>query len=241
MTVRLRDGSTVEDPRLGRLPEFDERSRAYPIRAALTPDQQQPSTQHWAIPAREPVLDQGSDGACVGFGVTNELRFTPVPIPGLGATFAKETLYWGAQRDDQWPGGSYPGATPQYGGTSVLAGIKQGVKLGYYGEYRWAFGEADLALAVSHIGPAVIGVNWYNDMFHPDSNGMLSVSGGIAGGHCVLVCGIAVTGGFYTIYNSWGPKWGRRGTARIRRADMGRLLHEGGDAAIITVRLNPTR
>ncbi len=241
MTLVLRDHSEIDDPRLDRIEEFDEASRDYPICAVIT--QERPTTKLWTIPDGEPVLDQGQEGACVGFGVTNELRFFPVPMTGLNEAFARETIYWQAQRIDQWPGGSYPGATPVYEGTSVLAGIKVAAKLGFYGEYRWAFNEAEMALAVSQIGPAVIGVPWYRGMFKPDSRGYLRPTGPIAGGHCVLVCGITVTSvtgdGYYTIYNSWGAGWGRNGTARIRRTDMARLLANRGECCLITQRTHP--
>ncbi len=235
----LRDGSPVTDPRLDRLVEFDEASRAFPVCAVITAEV--PITRLWTIPASEPVLNQGKEGACVGFGVTNELRFEPAPIAGLDATFAREKIYWPAQRIDQWAGGAYPGAKPFYEGTSVLAGIKSAAALGFYGEYRWAFGESDLGMAISHVGPAVIGVNWYTGMFKPDSRGYLNATGRVEGGHCILVIGINTRYSYYTIYNSWGPAWGRNGTARIRRATMDRLLREDGDACIVTQRLTPAR
>lgn len=234
----LRDGTPLLDPRLDRLVEFDHRSREYPARACLAAGST-PVTKLWTLPTGAPVLDQGREGACVGFGVTNELRFEPVAVPGLDATFAREKIYWPAQRIDQWPGGAYPGASPQYEGTSVLAGMKAAKALGFYGEYRWAFGEADLALAVSHIGPVVIGVNWYTGMFRPDSRGYLNATGRVEGGHCVLVVGLNSRYAYYTIYNSWGASWGNQGTARIRRSTMDRLLREDGDAAVITQRFQP--
>ncbi len=235
--MQLRDGTDVDDIRLDRLEEFDEASLDYPVCAVITVEQ--PTTTLWTIPAGEPVLDQGKDGACVGFGVTNELRFNPTPVAGLDATFAKQNIYWAAQRIDPWPGGSYPGARPAYEGTSVLAGIKTAAKLGFYGEYRWAFGEAELALAVSQVGPAVIGVPWYTGMFRPTRAGYLNLTGQPEGGHCVLVVGIDVDGGYYTIYNSWGPSWGRGGTAKIRRRDMATLLKQRGEACLITQRTLP--
>lgn len=236
----LRDNSTVDDPRLDRLVEFDERSLEFPVRAVLSADEQQPVTKLWTIPTGEPVLNQGNEGACVGFGVTNELRFRPNPIRGLNEIFARQRIYWEAQKIDPWNGGAYPGANPFYEGTSVLAGIKTATKLGYYTEYRWAFNETDLALAVSHQGPAVIGVPWYTGMMRPDASHFLRVTGTVAGGHCVLVIGLNATDGYYTIYNSWGSGWGNRGRARIRRADMARLLSEDGDACVITGRVTPT-
>lgn len=238
--TQLRDGTTVNDPRLDRIVEFDEASRAYPIRALISPTQQI-LTRRWDIPYGSPVLDQGHEGACVGYGVTNELRFNPVPVSGIDGAFAHDTIYWGAQRIDSQPGGSYPGATPVYEGTSVLAGVKTAATLGFYGEYRWAFSEPDLALAISVHGPAILGLGWWTGMFHPDGNGYLRRTGRIEGGHCVLAIGINTRAGAYTIYNSWGPDWGNLGTARISRAVMAQLLADQGEACIPVNRLNPAR
>ncbi len=180
---------------------------------------------------------------CVGFGITNELRFNPVPVMGLDADFARQKIYWPAQRDDQWPGGSYEGASPFYEGTSVRAGLEVAQKLGYVGEYRAANNEYELALAMT-LGPVVIGVDWYEGMFKPDKRGYIKPTGRKMGGHCCLVIGITVTrgpkgSGYYTIYNSWGPSWGDKGTARIRRVDLGKLIDDGGDAFSIVSRFNP--
>lgn len=182
---------------------------------------------------------------CVGFGVTNELRYTPQPNVRLDGRFAVEQIYWPAQQIDPWDGGAYPGARPVYEGTSVLAGVKTAAALGWYKEYRWAFSELDLALAVSFVGPAVIGVPWHDGMFDPDEQGFLNPAGAVVGGHCVLVIGINTQakqrGGFYTIMNSWGRNWADRGRAKISRGDMARLLANDGEACIITSRARPAR
>ncbi len=233
----LKDGRHVEDIRLDRLPEFDEASRRFPICGALAPQQQKaPKTQLWTIPAGSPVLDQQREGACVGFGITNELRFEPTPVPGLDAAFARERIYWAAQRNDPWPGGTYPDAVPRYDGTSVLSGIQVAAQLGYYTEYRWAFSEDEMALGVSHLGPVVIGVNWYEGMYRPNTKGRITVTGARVGGHCCLVVGINTSDNSYTIYNSWGPAWGQQGTARISRKDMAKLLKQDGESCLITGR-----
>ncbi len=238
----LKDGSDVEDIRLDRIPEFDEQSRSFPICAALSPDQQKaPVTKLWAIPRGSEILNQGREGACVGFGITNELRHSPTPIKGLDGIFARQKIYWPAQMGDPWPGGSYPGAAPSYEGTSVHAGIKVAVDLGYYGEYRWAFSEPEMMLGVGWLGPVVIGVNWYEGMIRPDSKGFIAPTGRKIGGHCCLVKGVNVRGrGYYTIYNSWGPAWGSNGTAKIWRDDMATLLQQDGEACLITGRLTGT-
>lgn len=236
----LKDGSSTADRRLDRIPAFDQRSLDHLVRDALTDDQKQaPTTKLWDAPEGTPVLDQGQEGACTGFGTTNELLWNPVPVPSLDATFAREKVYWVAQEDDPWPGGAYPGATPQYEGTAVLYAIKAAADLGYYTQYRWATSESEMALGVSHLGPAVIGVDWYNKMFTPDAKNFVHPTGGVAGGHCLLAIGIDVEAGYYTLHNSWGPTWGDNGNCKIKRTDMAKLLRDQGECCIITGRWMP--
>ncbi len=228
----LKGGFVASDPRLGRLPDFDERSCEYPVTALLTTRQLQvPRSYTWAVGQ---WLNQGVEGACVGFSVSHELAARPAPVTGLSDQFARE-LYWDAQRIDPWEGGAYPGATPVYEGSSVLAGLKAATAKGYYSGYRWAFSEEDLFSAIGYRGPAVLGVNWHEGMFTPDAKGFIRPTGPIRGGHAILAHGVSLTeGGFYKLWNSWGPTWGQSGTAKISRTDMATLLHAGGEAAIPT-------
>jgi len=152
----LRDGTEALDPRLARLKEFDERSREFPIMASVSA--KKPRSFTWR---NDQYFDQGSEGACVGFSMTHELTARPAEVQHLSASFAREKIYWEAQKIDPWEGGAYPGATPQYEGTSVLAGVKMLKTLGYIDGYKWAFGLNDLVMAVGYAGPAVLGVPWY--------------------------------------------------------------------------------
>ena len=56
-----------------RLVQFDERSRAFPIRALIDADAK-PRSYTWQCPV---WLDQGTEGACVGFGVSHEAAARP--------------------------------------------------------------------------------------------------------------------------------------------------------------------
>lgn len=118
-----------------------------------------------------------------------------------------------------------------YEGTSVLAGLKAGMERGWYQEFRWAFSLNDLILGVGHHGPAVLGVNWYDSLFNPDPDGMLHVSGNIAGGHSLLAVGVSIPRRKFRLHNSWGKSWGLLGDAFISFGDMERLLLEQGEAA----------
>lgn len=226
--VALRDGSKVQDGRLARLVQFDKRSRKYPIRAAV--DGKKPRSFSWACTK---WLDQGTEGACVGFSMTHELIARPAAVTkGMTPLFAQEKVYWEAQKLDPWEGGSYPGAKPKYEGTSVLAGVQVLQSLGYIEEYRWAFGLDDLILAVGHCGPAVLGLNWYEGMFDVSPCGFVHVTGELSGGHAILCNGVNVKERSFTLHNSWGKNWGTGGDAKITWAEMDRLLHEQGEAVI---------
>jgi hypothetical protein len=231
MATKLRDGTKVTDARLARLKQFDERSRKYPVRKLVSG--QVPRSRTWGC---DQVLDQGQEGACVGAACTHELIAKPKPVKGLNMKFAREQVYWEAQKNDPWNGGSYPGAKPVYEGTSTICGVKVLQKLGYIKEYRWSFSLNDLILAVGHIGPAVLGLNWYEGMFEPHSCGYLHVTGDLSGGHAILCRGVNVKAGYFLLHNSWGPKWGNNGTAKITFAEMDRLLKEEGEAVVPLVR-----
>ncbi len=237
--IVLRDGSHTENPRLDRLVERDERNLGFPI-GEVVPEAIRART--WSC---APRLDQGQEGACVGFAWAHELAAQPQVVKGTDAQFARERLYWEAQRIDPWPGGSYPGATPAYEGTSVLAGAKAVAALGLIREYRWAFTTDDILRAISHEGPVVMGSVWYRSMFRPRPSGLLEVdpSSGVAGGHAWLLRGQrfrtplrgeprSAGTELVRIRNSWGPAWGHAGDAFLRLEDLEHLLTTDGDACV---------
>lgn len=222
-TIKLKGGFTTSDKRLDRLVQFDERSRSFPIRALV--ETKKPRSYTWRC---DTVLDQGNDGACVGFSMNHELAARPDVVSGVSYKSGM-FVYHEAQKIDEWPG-------EDYDGTSVLAGIKVLSDKGYISEYRWAFGLDDLILAVGYHGPAVLGINWYGSMFSVDDKGFIHVSGNIAGGHAILCNGVNVKGKYFTLHNSWGKSWGVNGEVKISFDDMNRLLSESGEACIPVVR-----
>jgi hypothetical protein len=204
---------------LGRIPHFDPRSLNFPVRTLL-PDKPRRSYT-WRC---GPRLDQGREGACVGFGWAHELAARPVVVSGVTDETGR-AIYHEAQQLDQWPGQDYEG-------TSVLAGAQAVRTRGNIVEYRWCFGEQDLALTVGYRGPVVIGVNWWTGMFSPDPDGLLHPTGQVEGGHCVLVHGYSVKRDMYRLRNSWGRDWGLEGDALMWREDMARLLAEDGEGCV---------
>jgi hypothetical protein len=237
MTMQLVAGATTEDPRLDRVPFFDTRSRGFPIRALL-PDALPLRSFGWACPR---WLDQGREGACVGFAWSHELAAYPVHVPTTDET--ARDLYRQAQKVDEWPG-------EDYSGTSVLAGAKIVQDQGHMDEYRWAFGVEDALRAIGYFGPVVIGVNWYRSMFDPRPSGLLEVdrTAQPAGGHAILVRGVALKAQLkgepslpvVRLRNSWGRDWGRNGDCYLRIDDFEWLLDQGGECCIpVTRRHSP--
>jgi hypothetical protein len=155
----------------------------------------------------------------------------PYAVRGCGQDTA-QPLYYSCQRVDPFDGGEYPGAVPRMSGTTVEAGAQILTAAGHYREHRWANAEEDIALAVGHVGPVVIGVNWFEGMTDTDQGGFIHKTGELLGGHCTLVYGIYAPGGYYKIANSWGSGWGMNGTCYITRDDMTALLAEQGEACL---------
>lgn len=163
MTVQLRNGSQVEDPRLDRLPSVrTDHLEKYPLTAAsLTDAINHPMLigVNWYSNFDSPVLrrvrghdyhvigdgnlgyvrgghatclrpwhlyetdswwpfyDQGQEGRCAEFGGLRVLSL----LNRKKYDITTRWHYWMAQENDEWPGGSYPGASPVYEGTSVRA------------------------------------------------------------------------------------------------------------------------
>jgi len=219
----LKNGTVVRDPRLGRIVQFDERSRNYPIRATLTPQQMaEPRSYTWAVGN---CLNQGNGSSCVGHAWAHELLARPVCFKKADHPYALQ-IYNQAKKVDEWPGVNYEG-------TSVLAGAKVVTALGHITEYRWAFGLDDLKLAVGYKGPVVLGLNWYDGMMDPDTDGYIHPTGASDGGHAIMCNGVDIKRKFFKLWNSWGPSWGPLGGAcRLSFDDMNRLLHENGESCI---------
>ena len=223
----LKGGHRTGDRRLDRIPQHDARNRSFP--AVTGPVATYPPRGYtWSCGL---YLDQGHQGACVGHAIAHEMAARPVVVDYGVCDEARWDIYHEAQRIDPWPGGAYDGAAPFYEGTSVLAGMQAATAAGFYTGYTWVWDEPSLALAVGYKGPAVLGIDWLEGMFRPDRDGYLNLSGEVVGGHAILCNGISISGGYYKLHNSWSAAWGTLGAAKVRRADMARLL-DGAEAAI---------
>lgn len=252
--VREHDGRTLDWR-----PRFDPRSLDHRVAAAV---RSFPATgKVWQPgPAR---LDQGREGACVGYGCTDTVAAEPVPVPGLTNRTAL-AYYHRAQQLDEWPGESYEG-------TSVLAGCLTGRERGYWTGFRWAKSAEELAAGIVAAqkdggGPAVIGVEWRAGSYATDALGVLRPSGDVVGGHCLAVLGFVPMGvsrdseagqalvhldlwdgylsagsAVFVILNSWGPSFGINGLCLVTAETMRAWSRAGAEFALPVGRAVPTR
>jgi hypothetical protein len=143
-------------------PRFDDRSKNYPVRGLVGK----------RVPRKDvlwvagPILNQGREGACVGFGWTAEalatpnvvnLKTMPTGVPKTPQPFARYVYNTAKTIDDQ-PGENYEG-------TSVLAGAKTMQKLQAVVGYAWAFSIEEVIDALIQKGPVVLGINWHDGMY----------------------------------------------------------------------------
>jgi C1A family cysteine protease len=171
-----------------------------------------------------PIFDQGNIGSCTGNACAGALGTQPNTI---GNHFDEEValrLYCEATRLD-WHWGHYP---PTDTGSSGLAVAKAAKEAGYVRRYNHAFG-LDQALRALVLAPVITGVSWYEGFDHPDSDGLVRISGSVRGGHEFCVVGLDVEKKTVRAANSWGTGWGDEGFFEFSWDDWGRLLDERGD------------
>lgn len=235
------------DPRLGRLEEFDERSRLFQI-APLLAEQGiiKPRSYTWSL---GPQLNQANSGRCVAYMGAGDLGARPVKWPVTNEL--ANALYELCTKRDAW---SQNDNGDINFGTSVLALMKVFAELGFISEYRWAgagSGKAleDFSLSLSYKGPVLLGTVWYNSMFNvlPDGHIIVDQSSGVAGGHAYLPYrqAIAWKSPLHATFDDVDRlntqvhirnSWGGQTNGWMTLAEIGHLLSQNGEAAIPIMR-----
>lgn len=233
---------------LGRRHTPDDRDARYPIRLLLDPlrDQFFPTgipqgTRHYR---QGPVLDQGQTGTCVAhgwcgwaYGAPLMSKRTDLPLP--------YDLYRLIVKDDEYPDNDNEVNAPDdqlQAGTSVRAGVQELRKLGHVKNFLWAKTTEEVrAWTLAGLGGVVLGINWTEDMFTPDAQGIIRYTGAVAGGHCIKTTGwtdtLKVNGRTQRAaraLNSWGRSWGQSGRMWILEEDLQRLLDDDGECCAAT-------
>lgn len=233
-----------EDRVLDWVPGHDPRNLNYPLRADLARSVERKRKVHW-VPGRR--IDQGNEGACVSFGLTNlmmtwprVLRLSPKPVLEL---FAR-AQYRHFQRRDEWRDAIQDAGF----GTSTNAGVGTLMAAGAINGYRWGFGADDVidqvCTHVSRGGSAVgVGTVWLDSMYDTPSGALVDVSGRPVGGHFYVISGYHPSLRLWRegwrkrhealqITNSWGSGWGTNGKAWITVEDFAGLLAQRGEAVV---------
>jgi hypothetical protein len=124
--------------------------------------------------------------------------------------------------------GAWP---PDDTGSDGLSACKIAKLRGWITGYAHAFSVDDVLVALQH-GPVITGVPWHQEMFTPDKDGFVRVSGPVVGGHEFCLTGFNAEQGYLTFANSWGSAWGQAGYAKLTLADYASLLADHGDATV---------
>lgn len=196
--------------------------------------------------ARVPILDQGKEGACTGFGlatVVNYLLRTRRQVPGTMEVSA-DMLYRLARRYDEWPGEDYDGSSARgamkgwhkHGVCSTPAWVAANKRLtptvadeavqNPLGSY-YRVNHKDLVAmhcAITETGILYATANVHAGWDKVDSKGDIPVEAQMLGGHAFAI--VAYDDQGFWIQNSWGDKWGMKGFARISYDDW---LANGSD------------
>jgi hypothetical protein len=189
------------------------------------------------------LYDQGQTPKCVGYGTAtlttameykNEKQWT-------AQKYDADAAYAWANANDGIPG-AHDGSTTRAGFEYLRqqgAHITRRTRLRpnepidhKITQYLWAKTlDQLLQFMWAEQLPGMIGINWYNDMFNPDANGFIKPTGGLAGGHNLTVRGFSMTEEYVILRNSWNG-WGlnNTGDAKVRFADMTKLLSQDGEA-----------
>ena len=196
---------------------------------------------------RVPILDQGFEGACTGFGLATVANFLlrQKGIHRGRETVSPQMLFDLARRYDEWPG-------TDYDWSSARGAMKAWHKHGVCAMKHWKVGEFpplsdELArdavtrplgaysrvnhrdLVSMHAAITEVGILYATSDVHTGwqnpEDGAIVRNDAIIGGHAFAIVGYDRRG--FWIQNSWGTAWGRGGFAHLSYDDW---LTNGNDA-----------
>jgi hypothetical protein len=203
------------------------------------------------LKASVPILDQGREGACTGFGLATVIHYllrTRKVVPDRGEV-SPWMLYEMARRYDEWPGERYEGSSAR---GAMKGWHKHGVcsnahwtKEDCHPErYRVRFAEAlrrplgaylrvnhkdviSMHSAISEVGVLYATATVHDGWDRVDRNGAIEYDpekSTITGGHAFAI--VAYDSDGFWIQNSWGKGWGRGGFGHVNYDDW---LAHGSD------------
>lgn len=237
---------------LGRHVNHDPQSKRYPYRAARLA-RMVPVFHERHVP----IFDQGQLGSCEGNATLGIMATGPYwatlstaqQQSGLaGGRYSWDeagavNLYSDITAHDSFSG-TYP---PTDTGSDGLSAAKWLTAQGIIPGYQHTFSLND-ALAALMDFPLLMGTEWLDDMFNPDSYGRIRISGAVDGGHAWILdeyippgAKAISTGDVLSTVSpyvggttSWGLSFGAQGRFFLPASGLGTLLANDGDVIVPT-------
>lgn len=172
-------------------------------------------SKKWECPVR---LDQGREGACVGFGAAH--WYACLPWVQITTEKIARFFYQGAKENDEWPGEDYEGTSPN----GLFRFLQH---MGLIGRFYQVRSAVEAYKILSETGPLMMGARWREGCFEPDDNGYIYYHGAVQGGHFVCVNGVDFENKFVWIVQSWGRRHGIDGAVKLSFFDFEMMLNEG--------------
>lgn len=189
-----------------------------------------------------PILDQGQEGACTGFGLATVANYLLRKLSSTStAQVSPRMLYEMAKRYDEWPG-------EDYSGSSARGAMKGWNKHGVCSEADWPYdsnnvngslNEVRARLAAQnpqgayfrvnhkdlvgmHTALAEVGILYATSSVHKGwtevgADGIIKFDPVSIGGHAFAIVGYDEKG--FWIQNSWSATWGKKGFGHISYDD----------------------
>lgn len=189
---------------------------------APVPPTPPPATRDVVWTDSDVVLDQGQTPHCVGFGWAQFGNTNPINDAFSNADGDK--IYYECKQIDGEPGAE--------DGSDVRSGAKAFVARKRIAAYAFAASVDEARAWIANHGPVVVGSDWTNDMFNPDTFGVVRPTGGVAGGHCYVLVGDLVSEGHLLFQNSWSDTWGVKGQFKMTYQDFANLLQNQGELCV---------
>lgn len=171
----------------------------------------------WLYPSM--ALEQGDTNHCGGFSMANFGINEPTHTPQNNED--GHNFYYICKEIDEQP--------LNEDGTSMRSVAKALQQLGRVENYAFAYDLASIKWWLLNRGPLLVGTIWTTDMLIPNSNNIVTIGGGIEGGHAYLINEWREDD-YIGIQNSWGERWGINGKAYISALNFEKILKVGGEA-----------
>lgn len=198
--------------------------------------------------ARVPILDQGREGACTGFGLATVVHYLLRSRRRVPATqdISPYMLYELARRYDEWPGEDYDGSSCRgamkgwhkhgvcdldlwqaAGGGTLSEAVANNAAQRPLGAY-FRVNHRDLVAmhaAITEVGILYVSSNVHSGWDAVGQDGRIALADDSLGGHAFAIVAYDERG--FWLQNSWDKDWGHQGFGHVGYEDW---LKNGTDA-----------